>query len=117
MSGLICLNESVTWKAKHLGFTQVLTTKITAYDSPNYFTDEMTHGIFEHFKHEHHFSELKEKTIMTDLFDYKSPFGLLGVVADKLFLEKYMKNFLTKRNKILKEYAESEKWKTILKNE
>ncbi len=113
-SGLIGMNESVTWRAKHFGIYQNLTSKITEFDSPNYFADEMVKGAFKEFKHEHHFAESNGGTLMTDIFDYKSPFGILGKLADKMFLEKYMTELLTERNRIVKEFAESEKWKELI---
>lgn len=45
-SGLIGLHESVTWRAKHFGIYQNLTSKITKFDRPNYFVDEMVKGRF-----------------------------------------------------------------------
>ena len=54
-SGLIGLNETVTWKAKHFGIYQLLTSKITEFESPNYFTDEMENGAFKWFRHQHIF--------------------------------------------------------------
>ncbi len=45
-SGLIGANESVTWRAKHFGIYQNLTSKITEFDRPNYFADEMVKGAF-----------------------------------------------------------------------
>lgn len=57
-SGLIGLDESVTWRARHFGIYQKLTSKITEYDRPNYFADEMIRGAFNKFKHEHHFEDL-----------------------------------------------------------
>tara|TARA_R110002051_G_C8717025_1_gene496225 strand:+ start:62 stop:538 length:477 start_codon:yes stop_codon:yes gene_type:complete len=113
-SGLIGLNESVTWRAKHFGIYQKLTSRITEFDRPNYFTDEMVSGAFSEFKHEHHFADLNDGTLMTDFFDYKSPFGLLGKLADKIFLDRYMTDLLTERNRIVKEFAESDNWKQIL---
>lgn len=113
-SGLIGMNESVTWRAKHFGIYQNLTSKITEFDRPKYFADEMVSGAFKGFKHEHHFAESNGGTLMTDIFDYKSPFGILGKLADKLFLEKYMTELLTERNRIVKEFAESKKWKEII---
>ena len=113
-SGLIGMNESVTWKAKHFGIYQNLTSKITEFERPNYFVDEMQKGAFSEFKHEHHFSELNGGTLMTDYFNYKSPLGILGKLADKLFLKKYMTELLTERNRIVKEFAESEKWKELI---
>tara|TARA_B110000091_G_scaffold195662_1_gene222493 strand:- start:853 stop:1329 length:477 start_codon:yes stop_codon:yes gene_type:complete len=114
VSGLIELNESVTWRAKHFGVYQNLTSKITEFDKPNYFVDEMQEGAFKEFKHEHHFTELNGGTLMIDIFNYKSPFGILGELADRIFLEKYMTELLSKRNQVVKEFAESEKWKTVL---
>tara|TARA_B100000795_G_scaffold225955_2_gene181823 strand:- start:127 stop:603 length:477 start_codon:yes stop_codon:yes gene_type:complete len=114
ISGLIEMNESVTWRAKHFGVYQKLTSIITAYERPNYFVDEMQKGAFKRFKHEHHFEELNGKTLMIDLFDYQSPLGFLGKIADKLFLEKYMTELLIERNRIVKEFAESNKWKALL---
>ncbi len=113
-SSLIGLNESVTWKAKHFGIYQKLTSKVTEFDRPNYFVDEMVKGAFKSFKHEHHFEEFIGKTIMTDVFDYRSPFGLLGRLVDSLFLKKYMTDLLEKRNRIVKDFAESDKWKVVL---
>ena len=45
---------------------------------------------------------------MVDEFRYTSPLGILGVIADKLFLERYMRAFLIERVQYLKQRAESE---------
>lgn len=113
-TGLLELNDSVTWNANHLGFNQNLTSKITKFERPQFFEDKMVKGAFKSFKHEHHFSTEEGKTKMTDIFVYESPLGLLGKAADALFLNKYITKLLTKRNKTIKEFAESEKWKTVL---
>ncbi|MDT0648420.1 SRPBCC family protein [Zunongwangia sp. F260] len=113
-SGLIGLNESVTWRAKHFGIYQNLTSKITEFNRPTYFADEMVKGAFRKFKHEHHFSDLNGGTVMTDIFDYQSPLGILGLLADKIFLKKYMIDLLEERNRIVKEFAESDKWKELV---
>lgn len=113
-SGLIGMNEFVTWSAKHFGFTQNLTSIITEYHRPNSFTDEMQKGAFKSFKHQHIFTESEGTTVLTDVFEYKSPLGLLGNLADILFLEKYMENLLFERNQVIKDFAETERWKEIL---
>lgn len=113
-SGLIGMSESVTWRARHFGIYQHLTSKITAFRSPTYFVDEMQSGIFKRFKHEHFFETSEEGTLMTDVFDYESPLGFLGRLADRLFLENYMKKLLEKRNETIKEFAESKKWRAVL---
>ena len=89
-------------------------SKNTSISLGNYFTDEMVTGIFKSFKHEHHFKDIHGVTVMTDIFSFVSPFGILGKLANYLFLKKYMTNFLRDRNQVIKEFAESNKWKTVL---
>ncbi|OIQ17643.1 MAG: cell division protein [Flavobacterium sp. MedPE-SWcel] len=114
-SGLIGDGESVTWRAKHFGVTQLLTSRITVFEKPDYFVDEMVSGTFKSFKHEHIFNEENDVTIMTDIFDYKSPYGVLGRIADSLFLKSYMSNLLVKRNRVVKEFAEDvDKYEKVL---
>lgn len=106
-SGLIKLGETVTWRAKHLGFYQTLTTKIIEMESPNFFTDVMIEGAFKSMKHLHIFEEKEGKTLMIDIFEFESPFGLLGKIFDKIFLSNYLKTFLLERNRLIKEISES----------
>lgn len=114
-SGLISLNESVTWRAKHFGIYQTLTTKITEFDNPKFFIDEMVKGAFKGFRHEHQFESIENgTTLMTDIFDYQSPFGILGKLVDILVLERYMTKLLIKRNDTIKKFAESNLWVSIL---
>jgi len=105
-SGLIGLNETVTWEAVHFGVKQNLTVRITEFDFPNRFVDEMEKGAFKRFYHVHEFIEKQTGTLMVDTFDYTSPFGIIGRLADRLFLEQYMKEFLIKRNRYIKKIAE-----------
>lgn len=113
-SGLINLDESVTWRAQHFGIYQNLSTKITEFDSPKFFVDEMVKGAFKGFRHEHHFETIESVTLMTDIFYYQSPFGFLGKLVDMIVLKHYMTKLLDKRNAIIKEFAESDKWKSVL---
>lgn len=105
-SGLIRLHESVTWEAVHLGVRQRLTVQITEMEPPHRFVDEMVSGAFRRFWHEHRFTPTVGGTVMTDTFDYTSPLGWLGRLADLLFLERYMRDFLIRRNAFIKQCAE-----------
>lgn len=113
-NGLINLHETVTWQATHFGIRQKLTSKITAFDRPNYFTDEQIKGIFKSIIHEHKFEKVGDKVIMTDIFEFHSPFGLFGKLFNRLILTNYLKKLLTDRNQIIKAFAETEKWKEVL---
>lgn len=105
-SGLITLNETVTWRARHLGIRQTLTSKITVMQPPFLFVDELQRGAFKSFRHEHHFKQIKGATLMTDIFIFEAPLGLLGAIANRLFLTSYMRNLLIKRNEVIKAHAE-----------
>ncbi len=113
-SGLIKLNETVTWQTTHFWIRQTLTSKITAYERPNHFRDEMLEGAFKSIYHDHYFEENNGKTIMTDVFKFESPLGVLGKVFNSLVLTNYLKRFLEERNALIKEYSEGEKWREIL---
>ncbi|MGB4775511.1 MAG: SRPBCC family protein [Daejeonella sp.] len=105
--GLINLNETVTWKAKHLGIVMKMTIKITEMKFPLSFTDEMVTGPFKRLKHQHKFISKKDSTLMIDEFQFESPLGILGKVANRLFLKKYMVHLLKHRNTAIKQAAET----------
>src|SRR5579862_6533387 len=63
-SGLIELGETVIWRARHFGIWQTLTSKITEFDRPVLFVDEIIEGAFKSILHEHHFSTVRHQTIM-----------------------------------------------------
>ena len=54
-SGLMELGDEVTWKARHLGIVQTLSSRITEYDRPYSFRDSMVpgSGAFSRFDHDH----------------------------------------------------------------
>ena len=114
-SGLIGLGESVTWQARHFGLVQHLTSKVTEYRRPYFFADEMVKGAFKSFRHEHTFTPATGgKTLMTDTFTFAAPLGILGYVFSLLVLKGYMKTLLEKRNRVIKQTAEGDKWPMLL---
>ena len=114
MKGLINLNETVTWEAVHFGVRQKLTSKITIYDRPRHFRDSLVSGAFRRFDHDHFFEESGGVTLMRDVFDYDSPYSIVGAFADWIFLESYMRKLLENRNTLIKRIAESDDWKRFL---
>jgi ligand-binding SRPBCC domain-containing protein len=115
-SGLIQLDDTVTFEAVHLGIKQKLSSKITACSAPNYFIDEMQKGAFKSLRHEHRFEALdSNSTIMHDTLEFESPMGILGQFVNWLFLAGYMRSFLVERNTNLKRLIESGEWRSIIK--
>jgi ligand-binding SRPBCC domain-containing protein len=113
-SGLIRQDETVTWKAKHLGKMRFLKVRISSMLAPQSFTDEMVNGDFKQMKHEHHFKPIQNGTLMIDLFSFESPYGTVGKIANYIFLQRYLRKLLERRNQAIKEFAEGDKWKFLL---
>ncbi|MDC8104644.1 SRPBCC family protein [Chryseobacterium sp. PTM-20240506] len=111
MHGLIELNETVTWRAKHLGIYQTHTSKIISMEKPLEFTDVMLKGTFKSLKHQHLFKQEGNYTIMTDIFEFESPLGMIGMLFNYFFLKNYLKDFLVKRNEIIKKMQNYELFK------
>lgn len=109
-TGLLELGDQVTWRARHLGVWQHLTSRITIFDRPRHFRDSMVRGAFARVDHDHYFNPVGDGTLMVDVFDYRAPFGLLGWLAERLFLSAYMRRFLLTRMHELKAIAESSGW-------
>ena len=109
IAGVIGLNETVTWRARHFGVVMEMTSKITELRYATSFTDEQIKGPFKKLKHLHTFQQMGGQTIMTDYFEFESPFGFIGRLTDKLVMRTYLTKLLIKRNKILKESAEKGK--------
>ena len=114
--GLLGPGDEVTWRARHFGVWQLLTSRITEFERPHRFRDSMVRGAFARFDHDHFFEADAGGTIMRDRFDFTSPLGPLGRLADALVLTRYMRRFLVERNRVLREIAESDRWREVLAN-
>ncbi|RZJ64445.1 MAG: cell division protein [Flavobacterium sp.] len=106
ISGLIELGETVTWEAKHFGFTLRHQSEITSMEVPTYFVDEMISGRFETFRHEHFLNEENGVTVMIDVIEYRTPFGFVGKCFDALILRNYLRRLIERRNAVLKKLAQ-----------
>lgn len=107
-SGLCELGDEVTWRAKHFGIYQTLSSKITKLKAPFYFQDCMVKGAFSFIKHDHFFEETNGVTEMKDVFTYGVPYGIFGKLFNKLILKNYMLDLIMERNRVIKEVAEKE---------
>ena len=115
-SGLIGLGQEVTWRARHFGVWQTLTSRITEFERPTHFADVMLRGAFRRLEHHHYFEPSSDGTTMRDDFTYESPLGFIGRIADAFFLERYLRSILIERNRVIKETAESDAWRHYLRD-
>jgi ligand-binding SRPBCC domain-containing protein len=111
-SGLVGLGQRVTWRAKHFGVWQELTSEITAIERPGHFQDAMVRGAFRWMKHDHFFEESEGGlTKMRDVFCFAAPLGPLGWLAEWAVLRRCMRRLLRERTEAIREIAESEEWR------
>ena len=113
-SGLLELDETVTWEATHFGIRQRLTVRMVELQSPHRFEDKMISGPFASMRHIHEFHSHEGGTRMQDEFHFNAPLGILGRCAERLFLTRHLRRFLTTRNQELKAMAESDAWRAFL---
>ena len=104
-SGLISGGEEVTWEARHLGRLWRMTSRITEFDPPHRFVDEMVEGPFAAFRHEHGFEAGDGGTRMTDVVRFRMGWGLLGRLVDPFALL-YLRRLLVLRSTTIKGKAE-----------
>ncbi|OII28026.1 cyclase [Curtobacterium sp. MCBA15_016] len=97
-AGTIGLGESVTWRARHFGIVWRMTSRITALEAPHRFVDEQVRGPFARFRHEHRFERSAGGTRMVDEIEFRAPLGVLGVVAERLALARYLPRLIRERN-------------------
>jgi ligand-binding SRPBCC domain-containing protein len=112
--GLFEKEDTITWRAKHFFKNRYLRIKVTDMKKPVQFTGEQLSGSFKVMKHEHHFKPCDNGTIMIDLLHFESPYGILGKWINQFYLTRYMKKLLEHRNRTIKDFAESGKWKKLL---
>jgi ligand-binding SRPBCC domain-containing protein len=106
-SGLIGLNEEVTWEARHFGVKHRHSSRITACTPPSHFRDSMVSGRFRRFEHDHYFSERDGVTIMRDVIEFASPLGPIGRVVDVVLMGRYLRKLIALRNQVIKRAAEA----------
>ena len=104
--GMIGPGQTVTFEGKHFGFKQRLTVRVTEFERPTLFVDEMTEGNFRSFKHIHEFVTVRSGTLMRDRLIWTSPFGIVGRIVDELLLKRHLRDLVSKRNLRLKQLAE-----------
>lgn len=94
--------QIITYKVAPLpGIKTNWVTEITHVEKGKFFVDEQRFGPYSMWHHEHHFEEVEGGIMMTDKVSYKIPFGILGHIAQSLFVEKQLRGIFEHRVKTL----------------
>lgn len=113
-SSLIASGETITLNAKHLGKTRIMTARLIEMERPMKFAEEQVKGDLKSFRLESHFKQVENGTILINILTFEGPRDFLGSLIGRFFLKSYLEKFLLKRNEVIKQYAETEKWKAVL---
>lgn len=97
-TGTIGLGETVTWRARHFGVVWRMTSRINALEAPHRFVDEQVRGPFARFRHEHRFEPSASGTRMVDEIGFRAPLGVLGLLAERIALARYLPHLIRERN-------------------
>ncbi len=82
-----------------LGLKMTWVTEITHIREKAYFVDEQRVGPYSIWHHEHQIKSIDGGVLMTDIVSYKPPFGILGSIANELFIRKQLKAIFDYREK------------------
>lgn len=94
----------ITYKLSPIkGFPVTWVTEITQVSEPNYFIDNQRFGPYSMWHHQHFFKEIEGGVEMIDLIHYVVPFGILGQIANTLFVRRQLNGIFAHRKKVLKE--------------
>ena len=94
----------ITYKVSPLfGIQLNWMTEITQVKEKEYFIDEQRLGPFALWHHQHHFKEVKDGVLMTDILNYAIPYGFIGRLANNLVVAKQVNEIFTYREKVIGE--------------
>ncbi len=83
--------QVITYTVKPLvGIPLRWTTEITQVEDKKFFVDEQRFGPYSFWHHQHHFQEIEDGVLMSDIVHYKLPLGPLGWLMRKLVVEKQL---------------------------
>lgn len=72
-------------------------TEITHVQDKEYFVDEQRFGPYAFWHHKHFLKETKEGVVMYDEVHYKAPMGIVGRMANALFIKRQLKQIFDYR--------------------
>ena len=76
-------------------------TEITHVSEPTSFVDEQIKGPYSLWRHQHHFKEVNGGVEISDTVDYAIPLGILGQLANAIFVSKELDTIFDFRYKKL----------------
>ena len=112
LSGKMYPGMMISYKVSPIGGIKMTwVTEITHVKENDYFVDEQRIGPYKLWHHEHKLQVIEGGVLMTDIVSYKPPFGIFGMIANKLFIKKQLNHIFEYRTKSLENLFG--KWKPV----
>lgn len=78
-------------------------TEITQVKDKHFFIDEQRMGPYKMWHHQHFFEEQDNGVMMTDIVTYIPPFGILGDMANSIFINNQLEGIFNYRFNVLEQ--------------
>lgn len=102
------LGYEVVLKVRQFGiFTMRWKVRITEYVPPTLMSDEQVSGPFAYWKQTRRLREVDGGTELTDIVEYRPPFGILGRIANVLVIRRQVLEMFAYRQATTKRLLES----------
>jgi len=113
-TGLLPNNENILWSVRMWQKEFFFSLKISETKQGHFIQEEMIQSPLDSFKHLRHFKSIQNGTLVIDEIYYSLPKKFWAVWIDKFWVNPTLHQLLEERNNLLKEYAESNKWRALL---
>lgn len=88
----------ISYKVRPLaGINLNWVTEITQLKDKEYFVDEQRIGPYKMWHHQHRIEAIEGGVLMTDIVSYQPPMGILGALANALFIKQKLKSIFNYR--------------------
>ena len=91
----------IEYTLRLMGLPIQWTTRIEDYAPPHRFVDSQLFGPYKKWVHLHEFTVSGEGTLMRDVVDYDIPYGLIGTLAQKLFVARMLERIFDYRREAI----------------
>ncbi len=92
-------NELIEFKVIQFGMVQNIVHKVTEFDEPNFFAEEMIKGPLPKWVHKHYFKDLGDGEIeLFDEIEFEPPGGLLAFVVTEAKINQQLEAGFDKRH-------------------
>lgn len=112
---LVVMKEGAVFEysVRVMGIRMRWKSLITDYNPPFSFVDRQVMGPYRFWHHSHTFTEVEQGTLIDDEVHYAMPFGLIGMVAQRLAVKKQLEDIFSHRSKVITVMFGSEQSPTV----